>query len=51
MDRKTKRKLRRELKKMSFIELVGLINILTEQENYKNDIRNINSIKKKEKNN
>lgn len=51
MDRKTKRKLRRELKKMSFIELAGLINTLTEQENYKNDIRNINSIKKKEKNN
>ena len=49
MDRKTKKKLRRELRKMSFIELVGLINALTEQENCKNDIRNINSIKKKKK--
>lgn len=46
MDRKTKRKLRRELRKMSWLELVGLVNALTEQENYKNDIRNINSIKK-----
>lgn len=44
MDRKTKRKLRRELKKMSFIELAGLVNALSAKDNIKNDLRYVNHI-------
>lgn len=40
MDRKTKRKLRRELKKMSWLELAGLVNALAMKDDIENDLRN-----------
>lgn len=49
MDRKTRRKLRRELKKMSLLELAGLVNALAKKETAEvNSLYTIKSIKIKE---
>lgn len=48
MDRKTKRKLRRELKKMDLNQILNLINDISAKEKSQNDIRRINKVSFKE---
>lgn len=48
MDRKTRRKIRRELKKMDFNQLLNLVNDISAREKAQNDIRQINKVSFKE---
>lgn len=48
MDRKIKRKLRRELKKMDLNQILNLINNISAKEKLQNDIRQINKVSFKE---
>lgn len=44
MDRKTRRKIKRELKKMNINQIATLVNALSEKDNIKNDLRYVNHI-------
>lgn len=48
MDRKTRRKIRRELKKMDFNQILNLVNDISAREKAQNDIRQINKVSFKE---